>query len=79
MIVQPFHTLYRVLRLIAFVAFVAFMAASPLEAQTMPLSYECHRTTTPIRIDGNLDDPAWKQAKWTSDFVDIQGAGMPEP
>ena len=32
-----------------------------------------------IRIDGKLDDPAWKKAKWTSDFVDIEGAAKPTP
>jgi hypothetical protein len=49
------------------------------EAQPAPPSYDCHRTKTPIRIDGKLDDPAWKKAKWTSDFVDIQGAAKPTP
>jgi hypothetical protein len=44
-----------------------------------PLSYDCQRAKTPIRIDGKLDDPAWKKAKWTSDFVDIEGAAKPTP
>ena len=47
--------------------------------QPTPLSYDCYRTTTPIHIDGKLDDPAWQQAKWTSDFVDIEGAAKPTP
>ena len=49
------------------------------EMAPAPLSYDCGYTRTPIRIDGKLDDPAWKKAKWTSDFVDIQGASMPKP
>ena len=44
-----------------------------------PQHYTCHRTTTPIRIDGILDDPAWRNAPWTAGFVDIQGAGHPTP
>ncbi|HZD46971.1 MAG TPA: sugar-binding protein, partial [Acidobacteriaceae bacterium] len=44
-----------------------------------PLSYDCQRAKTPIRIDGKLDDPAWKKAKWTSDFVDIEGPARPMP
>jgi hypothetical protein len=44
-----------------------------------PLHYTCNRATTPIRIDGNLDDAAWRNAAWTDDFVDIQGAGHPTP
>ncbi|HEY3973687.1 MAG TPA: carbohydrate-binding family 9-like protein [Candidatus Sulfotelmatobacter sp.] len=42
-----------------------------------PLSYDCYRTKTPIRIDGKLDDAAWKKAKWTSNFVDIEDAKKP--
>ncbi len=49
------------------------------DAQPAPLSYDCYRTKTPIRIDGKLDDAAWKKAKWTSDFVDIEGAAKPTP
>ncbi|HEX3742358.1 MAG TPA: carbohydrate-binding family 9-like protein [Bryobacteraceae bacterium] len=44
-----------------------------------PLQYTCHRARTPIRIDGKLEDRAWRDAPWTSDFVDIQGAGQPAP
>jgi len=44
-----------------------------------PLHYTCNRATSPIRIDGNLDDLAWRNAAWTDDFVDIQGAGHPKP
>jgi hypothetical protein len=32
-----------------------------------------------IAIDGRLDDPAWRAAPWTGDFVDIEGAGKPRP
>jgi hypothetical protein len=49
------------------------------DALPAPLSYDCYRTKTPIRIDGKLDDPAWQKAKWTSDFVDIEGAAKPTP
>ncbi len=44
-----------------------------------PLRYECHRTNIPVQIDGKLDDPAWRQAAWTSDFVDIEGSAKPRP
>jgi hypothetical protein len=49
------------------------------DALPAPLSYDCSRTKTPIRIDGKLDDPAWQKAKWTADFVDIEGAAKPTP
>ena len=44
-----------------------------------PLSYECRYTERPIRVDGRMDDRAWKRAAWTSDFVDIEGADRPKP
>ncbi len=44
-----------------------------------PLSYDCAYTATPIRIDGKIDDAAWKSAPWTPDFVDIEGDTKPKP
>jgi hypothetical protein len=55
------------------------LAAPALAQQPAPLSYECRHTGTPIQIDGKLDDPAWQQAAWTSDFVDILGAAGAKP
>jgi hypothetical protein len=45
----------------------------------LPLSYLCLRATTPIVIDGDLRDEAWRRAPWSSDFVDIVGDGAPKP
>jgi Carbohydrate family 9 binding domain-like len=56
---------------------LALLAVSAF-AQT-PRQYTCHRATSPIHIDGRLDDSAWHNADWTDDFVDIQGAGHPQP
>jgi hypothetical protein len=33
----------------------------------------------PIKIDGKLDDAAWKAAPWSSAFVDIEGDAKPKP
>ncbi len=63
-----------------FILFGALALAFPATpAQSTPLSYTCTRATSPIRIDGRLDDPAWKEAKWTTDFIDIEGAAKPAP
>jgi len=61
--------------------FLASLASVAAQAQTAgtPLSYECRRAKTPIQIDGKLDDPAWNEAPWTSDFVDIEGSAKPTP
>ena len=44
-----------------------------------PKGYVCYRASAPIRIDGRLDDDAWKVAPWTDPFVDIQGDTRPRP
>jgi hypothetical protein len=68
----------RFFSLICLTSLVAFAAPSPA-TQPTPLSYDCYRTTSPIQIDGKLDDPAWNKAQWTSDFVDIEGSARPVP
>lgn len=58
----------------------ALLAANPALAEApAPLSYECLRASAPIRIDGKLDDAAWRHAPWTTDFVDIEGDRKPRP
>jgi hypothetical protein len=48
-------------------------------AQQLPKSYDCHSTKKPLTIDGKLDESAWKKAKWSDDFVDIEGDDKPKP
>jgi hypothetical protein len=36
-----------------------------------PARYTCYRTAGPIRVDGKLDEPAWKLAPKSTPFVDI--------
>jgi hypothetical protein len=55
------------------------LSAAVLFAQDQPKTYDCPKTTSPIRIDGRLDDAAWKSAPWTDFFVDIEGAAKPLP
>ena len=47
--------------------------------QWEPEMYLCVRVAEPPEIDGRLDDAAWKEAAWTADFVDIEGALKPRP
>ncbi len=44
-----------------------------------PQGYLCRHTAAPIVVDGKLDEAAWTDAPWTSDFVDIQGDAKPKP
>jgi len=66
-------------RMIHLVVFTVLAAAGHEAQAQQPKSYECYRAKTPLRIDGRLDDRAWKAAAWTTDFVDIEGSVKPVP
>lgn len=59
-------------------ALVVLLAAAVFP-QASPARYVCHRTGSPLRIDGRIDDPAWRKAAWTTSFVDIEGDAKPRP
>lgn len=41
--------------------------------------YRVRRAQTVFSIDGDVTKPAWAQAPWTEDFVDIEGDLKPRP
>jgi hypothetical protein len=41
--------------------------------------YTCRKVDAPIRIDGSLADPAWKDLPFTDDFIDITGDDARRP
>jgi hypothetical protein len=53
--------------------------AKPVVLMPPPKSYRCHRVDHVIQVSGTGDDPAWKLAPWTDDFVDIEGDKKPLP
>ena len=66
----------RTLRLALLVALAPPAAAA---AQGGPRHYVCYRAPSPPRLDGSLDDPAWRAAPWSDAFVDIEGDRKPLP
>nr|WP_319272502.1 carbohydrate-binding family 9-like protein [uncultured Draconibacterium sp.] len=46
---------------------------------TSPNTYIAGQSRDAITIDGQANEPAWINAAWTSEFIDIQGANMPHP
>jgi hypothetical protein len=54
-------------------------AAPPELGYVPPKGYVCYRATQPVPIDGRLDGPAWRDAPWTDDFVDIEGDKKAKP
>lgn len=49
------------------------------QESSLPRHYICYRARKPLRVDGKLDDEAWRDATWTEDFVDIEGDKKPRP
>jgi hypothetical protein len=46
---------------------------------TTPKHYVVQHTNAVLTMDGNLQEPAWQSAAWTTDFVDIEGTKKPVP
>jgi hypothetical protein len=44
-----------------------------------PKHYICYKTPNKLPIDGTLSAPEWDLARWSEDFVDIEGAHNPSP
>jgi len=46
---------------------------------TTPKVYVIHRSGDEIVLDGKPNEKQWKQAAWSDEFEDIEGAGKPSP
>jgi hypothetical protein len=51
----------------------------PRISEFAPPVYHCRRASEALKLDGNLNKPFWKDAPWTADFLDIEGADKPTP
>jgi hypothetical protein len=63
---------------LAFLALLG-LAWAPVPETSAPLGYVCPRAADPLKIDGRLEEEAWRTAPWTADFVDIEGDLKPKP
>lgn len=54
-------------------------ALTPNITPNMPHHYVCQKLDVPFSINGRLDHPAWMNAPWTEDFVDILGPEAKKP
>ena len=57
----------------------AFWAGGAAKETPNPRRYVCRRASSPLRIDGKLDEAAWRAAPWTDVFLDIEGEKRPAP
>jgi hypothetical protein len=67
----------KLLRLAPLVALAPFAFAASVIP--VPPGYVCHRAPVAPVVDGKIDDVVWRDAAWTSDFGDIEGAAKPAP
>src|SRR4051812_15017867 len=56
------------MRTVLFILFISFVHLSI--AQPAPKQLPAKRTTAPIKIDGKLDEAAWKEATPATNFVE---------
>lgn len=48
------------------------------QTEIIPRSYIAYKTSDNIEIDGKPDEEDWKNAKWSEDFIDIEGVKKPK-
>ena len=61
-----------------------WLVAGPIEdwskmSAITPQGYVCYHVPGPVKVDGQLNEPAWQAAPWTENFVDIEGTASPKP
>ena len=62
-----------------FILIVVVLFTQSTFSQTTPKQLAATRTTASIKIDGNLDEAAWKAATPATDFIELRpDAGKPE-
>src|SRR5580704_3640106 len=64
---------------VARILLVFLLGSVALAADLPPKKYTCVRAESAIRVDGKLNDAAWKRAPWSDWFIDIRGPSLPKP
>lgn len=65
----------------AWVCLMITTLSGPVAAELpySPSQYVCYRTESPVVVDGDIDEVAWRTAPWTDWFVDIEGPSRLTP
>lgn len=67
-------------QLVIIVGFLpVFLFAQEHPVSIVPRNYICFHTTSPITIDGLINEPDWHNVPWSENFVDIEGSLKPAP
>jgi len=62
---------------VAIVLFLLYIGSISLLAQNTPQNYVAQKTSETLIIDGKMDESSWNKAKWTNNFIDIEGSKKP--
>lgn len=60
-------------KLVSLLLFVLYLGRLAIIAQNIPKTYVAHNTTETIVVDGEMNENAWTNAKWSQVFQDIEG------
>jgi hypothetical protein len=68
-------------RFLPLLLFLSIAGSAPAQASSprIPRGYVCRKSMQPLVVDGFLDEPDWRLAPWSEDFVDIEGAARARP
>ncbi len=56
---------------------VSFSSCAQSKKEIIPETYVAYKTSEVITIDGNANEAVWGEAKWTNNFIDIEGDKIP--
>jgi hypothetical protein len=62
---------------VAIVLLLLYIGSISLLAQNTPQTYVAQKTSETLIIDGKMDESSWNKAKWTNNFIDIEGSKKP--
>lgn len=54
-----------------------YVGCAQSKKDIVPQTYVAHKTSEAIVIDGKADEADWQKAKWSNDFIDIEGDKTP--
>ncbi len=57
---------------------ISILSCAQTKEEIIPQTYVAYKTSEAIIVDGKADEAVWKKAKWTNDFIDIEGIITPK-
>lgn len=68
----------RLPKLVIAMCLLTVISCAQTKIEITPESYIAYKTSEVINIDGKADEAVWEKAKWTNNFIDIEGIKTPK-